>query len=381
MKQILTAIIFMISVSVFSQNKTITGKVTDGTGQPLAGANILEKGTSNGSLTDFDGNFSIRVANQNSILKISYVGFLNQEISVQGKNTINITLKEDLEALDEVVIIGYGTVKKKDLTGSVSVIKAEEAFMAPVATVQDALQGRASGVQVTSNSGEPGTAPDIIIRGGNSITGGNGPLYVIDGFVGAGNLSSLNPNDIESMQVLKDASSTAIYGARGTNGVILITTKKGKIGKPVVNFKASTGIQTLPDQIDVLSSRELATWFNNLAPDQNNLPWDLNNLPGTETNWQDVMTRPAQMSDYQLSVSGGSDNTQYFVSAGYLGQEGIVKGSEFIRYSLRSNIDVKISKVFKAGVNLSLSRTDRDNNDVNFQQLLRADPSKPIYDG
>ncbi|MDO7172444.1 SusC/RagA family TonB-linked outer membrane protein [Mariniflexile sp. AS56] len=380
MKNLFFAFMVTISISVFSQNKTITGKVTDGTGQPLAGANILEKGASNGSLTDFDGNFSISVANQNSILKISYVGFLNQEISVQGKNTINITLKEDLEALDEVVIIGYGTVKKKDLTGSVSVIKAEEALMAPVASVQDALQGRASGVQVVSSGGAPGSAPDIIIRGGNSITGGNAPLYVVDGFVGAGNISSLNPNDIESMQILKDASSTAIYGARGTNGVILITTKKGKIGKPVVNFKASSGVQTIPDQIDVLSSRELATWFNNLAPDQNNLPWDLNNLPGTETNWQEVMTGPAQMSDYQLSVSGGSDNTQYFLSTGFLNQEGIVKGSDFKRYSLRTNIDTKISKVFKAGVNLALSRTDRDNNDVNFQQLLRADPSKPIYD-
>lgn len=380
MKQILTAFTVMITMAVFSQEKMVNGMVTDESGQPLPGANIIEKGTVNGTQSDFDGRFTLKVKDENSILEVSYVGFSKKEIQVGNQTDLNIILEENTASLEEVVVIGYGTVKKKDLTGSVSTVKAEDALMAPVATLQDALQGRASGVQVTSSGGAPGSAPDIIIRGGNSITGGNSPLYVIDGFVGAGNISSLNPNDIESIQVLKDASSTAIYGARGTNGVILITTKKGKVGKPVVNFKASTGVQTLPEQIDVLSSRELATWFNNLATDQNNLPWDLDNLPGTETNWQDVMTRPAQMFDYQLSVSGGSDNTQYFVSTGYLNQEGIVKGSDFKRYSLRSNIDTKISKVFKAGVNLSLSRTDTDNNDVNFQQLLREDPSKPVYD-
>lgn len=380
MKRILFAFMVTLSLSVFSQQKTVTGSVTDETGMPLPGASILEKGTTNGTQSDFDGNFSIKVSNENSILEISFVGFKNQEVSVNGKKVLSLILQEDSSTLDEIVIIGYGSVKKKDLTGSVSVIKTDDALMAPVASVQDALQGRASGVQVTSNGGAPGTAPDIIIRGGNSITGGNAPLYVIDGFVGAGNISSLNPNDIESMQILKDASSTAIYGARGTNGVILITTKKGKIGKPVVNVKASSGIQTLPNEIDVQSSLELATWNNNITPDQNSLPFDLNNLPSTETNWQDVMTRPAQMSDYQLSVRGGSDNTQYYVSTGLLSQEGIVIGSDFNRYSLRANIDTKISKVFKAGVNLSLSRTDRDGNDVNFQTLLRADPSKPVYD-
>ncbi|CAH8283561.1 TonB-linked SusC/RagA family outer membrane protein [Mariniflexile fucanivorans] len=380
MKQILTAFIFMISVAVFSQNKTITGKITDGTGQPLAGANIIEKGTSNGALSDFDGNFSIKVAGQNSILVVSYIGFVNQQIPVQGKNTINIILKEDLAALDEVVVIGYGTVKKKDLVGSVSVVDTKEAFLTPVSNPQNALQGRASGVQVTSSNGSPGSAPEIIIRGGNSITGGNDPLYVIDGFVGADNIASLNPNDIESMQVLKDASSTAIYGARGTNGVIIITTKKGKIGKPVVNFRASSGIQTLPKEIDVQSTRELATWFNNIAPDQTNLPFDLNDLPATDTNWQKELIREAVLSDYQLSVSGGTEAVKYYVSGGVLTQDGIVKGSGFDRYSLRSNIDFKLSKTFKAGLNLSLSRTDKDNNVVSFTQLLREDPSKPVYD-
>ncbi|MBU2939183.1 TonB-dependent receptor [Lacinutrix sp. C3R15] len=381
MKQILTTIVFMISVFAFSQNKTITGTITDNSGQPLPSASIVEKGTSNGVQSDFDGVFSIEVSSETAILQISYIGFTSQEISVEGKEVFSITLEEDLAALDEVVIIGYGKVKKKDLTGAVSSVDAKDAYVAPTASLDNALQGRATGVQVTSSNGTPGSSASIIIRGGNSITGGNEPLYVIDGFVGAGDISTLNPNDIESIQILKDASSTAIYGARGTNGVILVTTKKGKKGKLTVNFKASTGFQSLPQQIDVQTGREFAEFINGTDPDQMDLPFDLNNLPGEETNWQDVLTRTAQISDYQLSVSGGSDNAQYYVSAGYLNQEGIVIGSGFKRYSLRTNVDTKLSKVFKAGVNLSLSRTETDNDDIgNFRLLIREDPLKPVYD-
>ncbi|MDA9335814.1 TonB-dependent receptor, partial [Flavobacteriaceae bacterium] len=372
MKQILTTIIFMISVVVFSQSKTITGTIKDNTGQPLPGASVLEKGTSNGTQSDFDGNFTLTVANENSILQISYVGFITQDVSVQGKEVLNIAMQEDAESLDEVVIIGYGTVKKKDLTGAVSTVKAEDAYAAPTASLDNALQGSATGVQVTSSNGTPG---------GNSITGGNEPLYVIDGFVGAGDISTLNPNDIESIQILKDASSTAIYGARGTNGVILVTTKKGKIGKLTVNLKTSAGVQTLPEQIDVQTGSEFANFINGTDPDQMDLPFDLNNLPGEETNWQDVLIRDAQITDHQLSVSGGSENVQYYVSAGYLNQEGIVKGSSFKRYSLRTNVDTKLSKVFKAGVNLSLSRTETDNDDIgSYRLLIREDPLKPVYD-
>ena len=380
MKKILFAFMLMITVTAFSQDRTVTGNVTDDTGQPLPGASVVVKGTNNGTQTDFDGNFSINVTGNDNVLEISYVGFATEDLPLNGQTSITVSLSEDSEALEEVVVIGYSTVKKKDLTGAVSTVDTENAFLAPVADPQNALQGRASGVQVTSSSGAPGAAPEIIIRGGNSITGGNEPLYVIDGFVGAGDISSLNPNDIESIQVLKDASSTAIYGARGTNGVIIITTKKGRKGKPVVNFRTSSGIQTLPNELDVQSPLELATFFNNISPDQDNLPFDLNNLPGTETNWQDELIRPATLSDYQLSVSGGSDATNYFVSAGYLNQDGIVQESGFQRYSLRSNIDFTISKIFKTGINFALSRTETDNNSVSFTDLVRADPSKPIFD-
>ncbi len=380
MKRILFAFMVTLSISVFSQERTVTGIVTDDTGQPLPGASVVIKGTTNGTQTDFDGNFSIIINDDKSILEVSYVGFAKQELALKGKSSLTILLLEDAEALDEVVIIGYGTVKKKDLTGAVATVDTDKAFIVPVSNPQNALQGRAAGVQVTSSSGAPGSTPEIIIRGGNSITGGNSPLYVIDGFVGADNISSLNPNDIESMQVLKDASSTAIYGARGTNGVIIITTKKGKTGKPVVNFRASSGVQNLPNEIDVQSTYELASWFNDISTDQDNLPFDLNDLPETNTNWQKELTRSAVVSDYQLSVSGGSEAIKYYVSGGYLNQEGIVIGSGFERYSLRSNVDFKLSKVFKAGLNVSLSRTDKENNTVSFTDLLREDPSKPLYD-
>lgn len=370
-----------ISMTVFSQEKTITGKVTDDSGQPLPGANIIEKSTSNGTQTDFDGNFSINVSRENSILEISYLGFTKKEVSVGNQTNFNIVLEEDATSLDEVVVIGYESVRKRDLTGAVSSVDTENALRAPAASTEDLLQGRASGVQVTSTSGEPGTAPVIVIRGGNSITAGNDPLYVIDGFVDSGaNITSLNPNDIESIQILKDASSTAIYGARGTNGVVLITTKKGKIGKPVLNFKASTGFQFLPDELDVQSSAQLGAWINNNSPDQGNLPVDLDNLPDINTNWQRELIRPAVLSDYQLSVRGGTEFAKYYVSAGFLDQEGITKGSDFKRYSLRSNIDLNLSKAFKAGFNLSLSRVDRNNNTIGFNGLVAADPSKPVYD-
>ncbi|MBU2929893.1 SusC/RagA family TonB-linked outer membrane protein [Winogradskyella psychrotolerans] len=381
MKQILTTIVFMVSFIVFSQNKTISGTIKDNTGMPLPGASVLEKGTSNGTQSDFDGNFTITVASENSILQVSYVGFTTQDVSVVGIENLSITLQEDSESLDEVVIIGYGTVKKKDLTGAVSSVKAEDAYAAPTASLDNALQGRATGVQVTSSNGTPGSSASIIIRGGNSITGGNEPLYVIDGFVGAGDISTLNPNDIESIQILKDASSTAIYGARGTNGVILVTTKKGKAGKLTVNFKTSAGLQTLPEQIDVQTGREFANFINGTDEDQIDLPFDLDNLPGEETNWQDVLTRTALITDNQLSVSGGSENSQFYLSAGYLNQEGIVIGSGFKRYSLRTNVDTKLSKVFKTGINLSLSRTETDNDDIGgFRNLIREDPLKPVYD-
>ena len=354
----------------------ISGSITDKDGNPLPGANIVEKGTTNGVTADFDGNFSINLGNANAVLVISYIGFANKEVPVNGQTALRIVLEESAAGLDEVVVVGYGTVRRKDLTGSVSSVKAEEAFVAPVSNLDQAIQGRAAGVFVTSQNGAPGTGATIRIRGGNSITAGNEPLYVVDGFIGGGNLNTINPNDIESIEILKDASSTAIYGSRGANGVILITTKKGKIGKLQVNLRSAQGVQVLPERIDVQTGREFAEYRNKLNPGL----FDLNNLPGQETNWQDEITRAAFFSDYQVSVSGGDEKTKHYTSFGYFSQEGIIKGSDFSRYSLRTNIDHKLSNVFKVGVNLSLSRSKTNNNLISTLSLVREDPLKPPYD-
>ena len=237
MTKILFFLMVTISIGVFSQEEVVSGTVFDTNGQPLPGANVLEKGTTNGVQTDFDGNFRIEVSNAEATLVISFIGFLTQEYTYNGQSDISITLNEDATLMDEVVVIGYGKVLKSDLTGSVSSIDSEEAFAAPVSNLDQAIQGRASGVQVTSTNGAPGSGTSIRIRGGNSITAGNEPLFVVDGFIGGGDLNTINPNDIESIEILKDASSTAIYGSRAANGVVLITTKRGKDGKFTINVQ------------------------------------------------------------------------------------------------------------------------------------------------
>jgi TonB-linked SusC/RagA family outer membrane protein len=376
MKKILLIFLLVISVSVFAQTKNITGKITDSTGEPLPGVTVVVKGAATGTITDIDGNYMLPNVSSENTLVFSFIGMATQEILVGNQSTISITLLADAIGLDEIVAIGYGTVRKSDLTGSVSKIDTEAAYKSPVANLENAIQGRASGVQVTTSNGSPGSAPSIRIRGGNSISAGNDPLYVIDGFIGAS--TSINANDIESIQILKDASSTAIYGARGANGVILITTKKGKNGQLRVNFKSSFGIQSLPEEIDVQSGYEYAAWRNEQEGDDT--LFDLTDLPGEETNWQDVLIGSATITDNQISVSGGTDRMNYYLSAGYLNQEGIVASTGYKRYSLRSNINVKISDVFKTGINISLVETDKDNNDIDLKDLIREDPLKPVYD-
>lgn len=279
--------------------------------------------------------------------------------------------------LNNQLFFGYGTTLKKDLTGSVSSIKAEDAYVAPVADLSQALQGRAAGVFVTSIDGAPGTGTTIRIRGGNSITEGNEPLYVIDGFIGGENLSTINPNDIESIEILKDASSTAIYGARGANGVVLITTKKGRPYKKRLNIKTSMGTQVLPKKLNLQNAREYAGYRNKFVPGL----FDLNNLPGADTDWQEVLTRSALVSDNLVSLSSGNENTQFYLSTGFLNQEGILLGTAFERYSLRLNLDHKISKTFKVGTNLFLTHSLTDNSVISSRNdIAREDPLKPVFD-
>jgi len=380
MKRIFTIVLWIISVSIIAQTKTVTGKVTDEAGLGLTGVTVMVKGTNSGTITDLDGNFSLDNVTSESVLQFSFIGMKQQEIVVGTQSEILVSMEEGGIGLEELVVIGYGVVKKSDLTGSVATVDTKDAYAAPMASLDNALQGRATGVQVTSSTGEPGSAPIIRIRGGNSITAGNTPLYVVDGFItDADNISSINPNDIESMQVLKDASSTAIYGARGTNGVVLISTKKGKSGDAVVNFSSKFGVQKIPKYLEVQSGSEYAAWVNSISDQSLPLPYDLDNLP-EETDWQDVIFDTAPIQDYQVSVSGGNDKTNYYLSAGYMSQDGIVKNTSFDRLSLRSNIDKQLSKIFKTGVNISLTHTNKQNSKIeSFNDVMRAYPFMPVY--
>ena len=378
MKKIISILLWVMSVSAFAQTQNIAGRITDSAGEPLLGVTVLVKGaaTAAGTVSDLDGFYRLQNVPKSSVLVFSYIGMATQEIEIGNRTTISVKMVADAIGLDEVVAIGYGSVKKKDLTGSVSTIDTKKAYLAPTANLENALQGKASGVQVTTTNGAPGSAPSIRIRGGNSISAGNDPLYVIDGFIGAS--TSINANDIESMQVLKDASSTAIYGARGANGVVIITTKNGKNSKPMVNVKSSYGTQQLPGKVDVQTGAEFAAWVNEQNP--TSPLFDLENLPGQATDWQDALISSAPITDQQISVSGGTNKSNYYLSAGYLSQDGIVASTGFKRYSIRTKINADLSKVFKTGLNVSLIETYKDANDISFSDMIREDPLKPVYD-
>jgi TonB-linked SusC/RagA family outer membrane protein len=362
-----------------NQQYQVSGTITDQNGQPLPGATVLEKNTKTATSTDFDGKFSLNISGQNTTLVISFVGFLTQEIYVNGQANLNVTLIEDIASLDEVVIVGYGAVKKSDLTGAVGTMKAKEIAKQPVTRVDQAIQGRISGVQVTTTSGAPGAGATIRIRGGNSISAGNEPLYVIDGFIGGGDLNTINPNDIESIEVLKDAASTAIYGSRGSNGVILITTKRGTGNRGFgVSFDTYTGIQSPVRKLDMLNGPEFAAFSNEASevlgtevvyPDVNAV---------ANTDWQDVGFQSAIINSNNLSFYNNTENSNYFASLNYFNQEGIQIGSSYKRYQLRFNFDQKLGKNIKLGASINIAYSDRENPRANIfgSGVL---PTAPLY--
>ena len=329
----------------------ISGTVLDGeSGDPLPGVSILIKGTASGTTTDIDGAYNIEASSED-VLQFSYIGYLTQEITVGNQSAININLAADIAQLEEVMVIGYGTVKKSDLTGSVSSVKGEELTAYPSVGAVQALQGRAAGLQVTANNGEPGADFKVRVRGGTSINASSDPIFVIDGFVGG----TLPPaEDIESMEVLKDASATAIYGSRGANGVIMVTTKKGREGKMRVDFRSSFSSQEVISKLDLLNGTQFAEYVNEGTPGF----YDLNNIENTD--WQDEIFRTGSIKNYQLSFSGGNDKVSYYVSGVYYDQEGILIESNYKRYSLTTNLDFKASDKFKLGLNLFARRADKN---------------------
>jgi len=332
--------------------KTITGKITNESGEPLKGASLSVIGTSIVTTTDADGNFKIAVSENAKKIRISFVGYKSQDITIGNSTRLNIVLVSDVQSLLDVVVVGYGTQKKSDLTGAISSIKGKELTLLPVQQVDQSLQGRAAGVQVLNPTGAPGQSAIIRIRGMNSINGGNGALVVIDGLQG-GNLSSLNPNDVESIDILKDASATAIYGSQGANGVIVVTTKKGKKGKPLIEYGLILGNQTVRHRMDLMAAGDYARVVNEER--------STNDAAGTPppvftdaqiaaydksggTDWQSEIFRTAPLQNHQLTVSGATDNMNYLVSGGYIDQEGLLINSFYKRYSLRANLGADINK-------------------------------------
>lgn len=406
-KKLCLLMLLLISchLNILAQGKIITGVILDKTGETVIGASVLVKGTTNGTITDVDGNFTLNNVQENAVLQVSFVGYKTQDIALKGQSNVKVTLEEDTEVLDEVVVIGYGSVKKSTLTGAVAKMDTKGIQDRPLARPETALQGQLAGVTVRTTTGEPGADMQIRVRGAASVNANSDPLYVVDG-VPMTTLSGINPADIASIEVLKDAASAAIYGSRGSNGVVIVTTQKGKTGKPKVSFNASVGFQTLEKKIDLLSATEwmefrtrwndayylseaqkkgitnasirddnatrLANvgvkagtdnaylyilddrWFNYLSQDMRD---SHTYTPTSESlsllDWQDEVYRTAIVQDYSLNVSGATDNVSYLFSGGYMNQEGLATGTGYKRFSFRANVESKINKYLSIGMNLA----------------------------
>jgi len=382
------------------QQLKVTGTIKDvTTGEALPGVNIVVEGTATGVSTDINGKYSLDVPNRNSVLLVSYIGYVAQKIPVNGKTVVDISLTSDLLTLADVVVTGYGSVKRSDLTGSVSSVKTEDLLQLPTQRVDQAIQGRATGVFILNTDGSPGGNTLIRIRGNNSINGGNDPLIIVDGLQGA-NINQLNPNDISSMEILKDASATAIYGSRGANGVILITTKLGKVGKPVIDASYNIGIQNLARKLPVMNAGDFAR-YNNFYQSFQTQGGATPKIYFTDaqiaeydrtggTDWQDEIYGTGVLQNANLAISGATDKLKYMISTGYLDHEGIILNSKYQRLSLRANLAADITDWVDFGLNYSYTRelyksppfTTSGGNAL-FQVVnntVRWAPTEPVYD-
>lgn len=364
-----------------TQAQSVSGTVTEALG-PLPGASVLVKGTSNGTQTDIDGKYILNNIGKDAVLVFSYVGFVKQEIPVGGQSKVNVFLKENAQTLDEVVIVAYGTSKKKDVTGAVSMIKSESLTSAPNTTVEQALQGKTAGVQVTQNSGAPGSSVSVNIRGVGSF-GNTKPLYIVDGFP-TQDISFLNPNDIESIAVLKDASATALYGVRASNGVVIIETKGGTKNKMIVSVDTFTGVASSPKQLDLLNAQEFATYANQIGTAQGKATLPEWNNPNALRNvdWQDYAFKKAITKSLNVSVRGGGENVRAAFTAGILDQEGVVLGSSYKRYNVGLNMDADISEKLKIRTDLKYIFSKKFQNlSPGYYNLLKVFANVPYLAG
>ncbi|MCM5663175.1 TonB-dependent receptor [Galbibacter mesophilus] len=388
-----------------SVQQVVEGVVTDNKNVPLPGVSVIEKGTTNGVVTDFEGKYSITLKSDKATLSYSYIGFRTKDIVVNNQSTINVKLEEETQSLDEVIVIGYGTQKRGQLTTSVASVSGDDVKNFPVTSADVLLQGRASGVQVVQNSGAPGAENYVRIRGNGSLLGQNRPLYIVDGVqmnnittnvLDAGgqlttSTSDLNPNDIESMEILKDAAATAIYGARASNGVVLITTKRGKSGKTRFQLNSYTGLQEVPNELDLLNGRQYVDFINESIANDNailntNTPVpDFIEYTGINTDWQDEVFRTAPITDVNLSMTAGGEKTKYYVSLGMFDQKGTIRNQAYNRVNARINVDHQATTKLKIGNSLTLSYSDNDRVFTDFNSLnplasaLVFNPNFPVY--
>ena len=361
---------------------TVNGAVIDENGEPLPGATVLEKGTTNGTITDASGKFTLVVADEYATLSISFVGYTPEEIALNGQSQLNVVMYPDITALQEIVVVGYGTQKKSDLTGSVSSIKPEEIQDLAMPSLDQAIQGRAAGVFVSRNSGAPGSGAEIFIRGAGSIQGTD-PLWIIDGIRTSPGVN-FNMNDVESIEILKDASAAAIYGAAAANGVIVVTTKRGQEGTTKVSFNSYAGITSplgLPDPLNTEQYAEIKNEAYDLAGNPRIPAFaDPDNLPPVSTNWLDVMYGNGNIQNYDLSVSGGNQSSSFFISGSYFKEEGTHVGTDFERYSLRANSDFSLGDRVKIGESIFLTHSLRDPKNAANNDWIRATPALPVFD-
>lgn len=403
-------VLMFLSISMVAQKVPVSGTVSDQTG-PVIGASVIEKGTTNGTMTDNDGHFTLTVS-KGAVIEISSIGYKTQEITVGAQTNFTVTLTEDNEFLDEVVVVGYGSMKKSDLAGASVSMKESDLKGSIISSLDQSLQGRAAGVTAVTTSGAPGSSSSIRVRGQATINANAEPLYVIDGVIvqGGGNtgadfglgdalgngkvstispLSTINPADIVSMEILKDASATAIYGAQGANGVVLITTKHGKSGEAKFSYDGMVAMSRQAVRLNMMNLREYAQYYNEMIEEgdiyETNPYYATPSLLGKGTNWQDEIFRTAWQHQHQLSAQGGSDKVQYYVSGSYMDQQGTIIGSNFNRFSVRTNLDAQLKKWLKLGVNATYAITNdnlklADSNQGLIYYSLTTIPDIPVYD-
>ena len=347
------------------QERNVTGKVTDDKGEPLPGVNILIKGSARGTITDMEGNYRINIPGEAVTLVFSFVGYQSQEVNVAGRTSIDIVLREDMQNLEEVVIVGYGTQTRRDLAGSQASVSSKDFEGHPVYNFAQILQGRTAGVVVSNTSGSPGQTPKIRIRGANSISSNNDPLYVVDGFVS--DFNNVNVNDIQSIDILKDASATAIYGSRGANGVVLITTKSGQSGETRVTVASNVGFTQLENEYDLLNSAEYAVWVNEHFDQDVFSEADIEGFrQGAGTDWQDAVMQTGLTQNHQVSVSGGREGLRYYVSGNIVDEEGILINTNQRRYTLRTNLSTTIGERMVLDLNINATQRNRRNAQLAF---------------